>query len=77
MKFKIKRASDYSCKKSPCECAIRVKHELVYKDAERECYDDEYEIEVTSLEDLIRLTKIHGDIIINGESLIIYDDYLE
>lgn len=70
MRFKIWRTSDnIFCTKPPCEGAIITKSD--------EYYGNEYEIEINSLKDLIRLSKKHGALIVNGNEIEIYDDYRE
>lgn len=78
MKFIIYRTSNsYLNANSPCEEAVLVEHKLVYKNNDHEQYKNIYEIEINSLEDLINLSKKYGEIIINGNTLEIYDDYRE
>lgn len=41
----------------------------------RDYYDVEWEIEINSLDELMKLIQDEGDIIINGEAIRIYDDH--
>jgi len=63
MKFEIQKASEYY--KPPCAGTTQ--------------RGDVYDIEISSLEELIRLSEKHGKIILYGEDkkLLIYDDNIE
>jgi hypothetical protein len=62
MKYRISRASDYSGN-SPCPSAIKE--------------DGSYFITINTLEDLMKFVKENGEIVLDDESIKIYDDYLE
>jgi hypothetical protein len=68
MQFKIKRASDILHEKPPCPEAT-----LIRDDG----FDKEYEVTLTSLEDLMAFIKRHGELVINSDSITIYDYYSE
>ena len=76
MKFDIIRVSNYGADKQPCEEAKK------YKGLRG--YDDEYEVEVKTLEELLALIDREGQIIVEpyGDDehpyqIEIYDDYRE
>lgn len=65
MQFKIRRTSEYSGG-SPCIEAVKIAEE-------------EYEVEINTLEQLLDFSKRHGDLVFKGDppSIEIYDDYRE
>ena len=72
MKFVITRTSDWSGITQPCKEAVCT-HEMVNKD-----YDiNRWEIDIKSLQDLYALINEVGRIIIDDDSIEIYDDYRE
>jgi hypothetical protein len=74
MIFKIKRTSGGN--KKPCEEAfyqITDKGYIKRQDGMRSCWG----IEITSLKELIGLSKKYGDLILNDSLIEIYDDYRE
>lgn len=78
MKFSITRTSaQWIDAPKPCEEAVLESRYLCAKDGDYELWNNEYRIEIDSLQELVDLTKKYGEIIINGNSLEIYDDYRE
>ncbi len=64
--------------KYPCDGAYIVDHRPTFVDGSGNIlYDNTYELEVDSLSDLVDLSKIYGEIIIDNNTLEIYDDFRE
>jgi len=77
MKFEIDRASSISNSKSPIDGAV-------FEKASNRYQEDHWYIEISSLDDLIKLNDKYGDIILmqkgihtNNRRIVIYDDYVE
>ena len=71
MKFVITRTSDWSGRTQPCKEAVCT-HETVKK------YDkNRWEIDIKSLQDFYALINEVGRIIVDEDSIEIYDDYRE
>ncbi len=71
MKFVITRTSDWSGRTQPCKEAVCT-HEMVKK------YDkNRWEIDIKSLQDFYALINEVGRIIVDEDSIEIYDDYRE
>jgi len=47
------------------DCGLRIKH------------SNDLTIEINTLEDLVKFTKEYGSIVLDGDELTIYDDYME
>lgn len=69
MKFLINRASDYENKAQPCKNA---KLEPIQATGY-----NKYSIELESLDDLQRLIKEVGELIVYEDKITIYDEYIE
>lgn len=50
---------------------------MKFKVTKASSYKYEEEIEINSLEELIKFYDKEGDLVFRGDSIIIYDDYLE
>lgn len=73
MIFKIARVSDgYKAENPPCEGAIQTGIKTVAKDT----LAPEWAVEIKSLSELMEVIDEVGDVIINRESIVIYDDHL-
>lgn len=77
MKFRVFRTSDYDCCYPPCEGAVLISHELKYKSGNYEIYKNKYEIEINSIDDLVRFIESYGGIIVGKHTIEIYDGYRE
>lgn len=81
MKFKVYRTSQNPCgvrvPEPPCSGAKLSKQKPAYVYKGEVYYYFDYEIELNSLEDLIQFTKEYGEVIFDGVSIEIYDDYRE
>lgn len=83
MVFKITRTSSpyfeqEGAEKFPCEEAYFAGRTLFKKDAYGPAfYINVYEVEIESLSDLVELSRKYGEIIIDDNTLEIYDDYRE
>lgn len=83
MVFRIKRTSSPSLEQEgheefPCEEAYLASQVLVEKIAYGPAfYRNTYVVKIASLSDLVEFSRKYGEIIIDGETLEIYDDYRE
>ena len=80
MRFRIIRASNEA--KKPCKEAYKGTREIYFKG--NVIIDDCWYIDINSLEELLKLIKKYGDLIIQKEDdnnkkllIMIYDDYIE
>lgn len=79
MRFRIIRASNDT--KKPCKEAYKGTREIYFKD--NFITDDCWYIDINSLEELLKLIKKYGDLIIQEDDnnknflIMIYDDYIE
>ena len=79
MRFRITRASNDT--KKPCKEAYKGTREIYFKD--KFIIDDCWYIDINSLEELLKLIKKYGDLIIQEDDniknplIMIYDDYIE
>ena len=73
MRFEITRASDFLSDNRPCDEAIKVEY-VPYEGSET-CV--RWELELTTLEQLVAFSEKHGNLTFDPGQIWIYDDYME